>query len=102
MQIRCNCGQRRGEDRCVQVLHKKSAGDDQGDKHAGWHQVTSFSKHAMSANARLALRAKKYTLPLRTRQMTKRFTLHGIWLSGPTYKVALMLSLCGEPFDYVH
>lgn len=34
--------------------------------------------------------------------MAKRFTLHGIWLSGPTYKVALMLSLCGEPFDYVH
>jgi glutathione S-transferase len=34
--------------------------------------------------------------------MAHRFTLHGIWLSGPTYKVALMLSLCGEPFDYVH
>jgi glutathione S-transferase len=34
--------------------------------------------------------------------MANRFTLHGIWLSGPTYKVALMLSLCGEPFDYVH
>ena len=34
--------------------------------------------------------------------MTARFTLHGIWLSGPTYKVGLMLTLCGEPFDYVH
>jgi glutathione S-transferase len=34
--------------------------------------------------------------------MTNRFTLHGIWLSGPTYKVALMLSLCRQPFDYVH
>ena len=34
--------------------------------------------------------------------MSARFTLHGIWLSGPTYKVALMLSLCDEPFDYVH
>lgn len=34
--------------------------------------------------------------------MSARFTLHGIWLSGPTYKVALMLSLCEEPFDYVH
>jgi glutathione S-transferase len=34
--------------------------------------------------------------------MANRFTLHGLWLSGPTYKVALMLSLCGEPFDYVH
>jgi glutathione S-transferase len=31
-----------------------------------------------------------------------RFTLHGIHLSGPTYKVGLMLSLAGEPFDYVH
>lgn len=31
-----------------------------------------------------------------------RFTLHGIWASGPTYKVGLMLSLAGEPFDYEH
>ena len=31
-----------------------------------------------------------------------RFTLHGIWLSGPTYKVGLMLSLSGVPFSYVH
>jgi glutathione S-transferase len=34
--------------------------------------------------------------------MGSRFTLYGLWVSGPTYKVALMLSLCGEPFDYVH
>jgi glutathione S-transferase len=34
--------------------------------------------------------------------MTARYELHGIWLSGPAYKIALMLSLCGEPFDYVH
>ncbi|MDP2802068.1 MAG: glutathione S-transferase family protein [Phreatobacter sp.] len=32
--------------------------------------------------------------------MSKRFTLHGFWLSGPTYKVGLMLSLCGEDFAY--
>ncbi len=31
-----------------------------------------------------------------------RFTLYGMWPSGPTYKVGLMLSLAGEPFDYVH
>lgn len=31
-----------------------------------------------------------------------RFELHGIWLSGPTYKVALTLALAGEKFDYVH
>jgi glutathione S-transferase len=34
--------------------------------------------------------------------MSARYTLNGIFLSGPTYKVALMLSLSGEPFDYVH
>jgi glutathione S-transferase len=34
--------------------------------------------------------------------MTARYELHGIWLSGPAYKVGLLLSLLGEPFDYVH
>ncbi|MGO4388559.1 glutathione S-transferase family protein [Microvirga sp. 2YAF29] len=34
--------------------------------------------------------------------MTARFELHGFAFSGPTYKVALMLSLTAEPFDYVH
>ncbi len=34
--------------------------------------------------------------------MSARYQLHGIWLSGPAYKVGLMLSLCAEPFDYVH
>lgn len=34
--------------------------------------------------------------------MAPRFTLNGIWLSGPTYKVGLMLALAGEPFDYVN
>jgi glutathione S-transferase len=34
--------------------------------------------------------------------MPARFELHGFAYSGPTYKVALMLSLCGEPFDYRH
>lgn len=32
--------------------------------------------------------------------MTTRFTLNGFWLSGPTYKVGLMLSLCGEDFAF--
>ncbi|MEZ5985724.1 MAG: glutathione S-transferase family protein [Hyphomonas sp.] len=31
-----------------------------------------------------------------------RFTLHGMFLSGPTYKVGLMLNLTGTPFDYEH
>lgn len=34
--------------------------------------------------------------------MSKPFVLHGIWLSGPTYKVALMLSMCGAPYTYRH
>ncbi|MEE1610916.1 glutathione S-transferase family protein [Microvirga sp. CF3016] len=34
--------------------------------------------------------------------MPARFELHGFAYSGPTYKVALALSLMGEPFDYVH
>lgn len=34
--------------------------------------------------------------------MPARFELHGIALSGPTYKVGLMLTLAGEAFDYTH
>jgi glutathione S-transferase len=34
--------------------------------------------------------------------MPARFELYGFAYSGPTYKVALMLSLAGQPFDYVH
>lgn len=34
--------------------------------------------------------------------MTARYTLYGLRGSVPSYKVALMLALCGEPFDYVH
>jgi glutathione S-transferase len=34
--------------------------------------------------------------------MPARFELHGVAMSGPTYKVALTLALAGEPFDYVH
>lgn len=34
--------------------------------------------------------------------MAARYALHGIWASGPTYKVGLMLTLTGTPFDYEH
>ena len=34
--------------------------------------------------------------------MPARFELNGVFLSGPTYKVGLILALAGEPFDYVH
>ena len=32
--------------------------------------------------------------------MPAPYKLHGVWLSGPTYKVGLMLSLTGQKFDY--
>ena len=32
--------------------------------------------------------------------MTAPYKLHGVWLSGPTYKVGLMLALAGQKFDY--
>lgn len=31
-----------------------------------------------------------------------KLTLHGIWLSGPTYKAGLAMSLMGLPFAYKH
>jgi glutathione S-transferase len=34
--------------------------------------------------------------------MSARFELYGLFLSGPSYKVALMLSLAHEPFAYHH
>jgi glutathione S-transferase len=34
--------------------------------------------------------------------MSAPYTLHGIWLSGPTYKVGLGLSMTGQNFDYEH
>ena len=34
--------------------------------------------------------------------MSAPYTLHGIWLSGPTYKVGLGLSMTGQIFDYEH
>jgi glutathione S-transferase len=32
--------------------------------------------------------------------MSTPYTLHGIWLSGPTYKVGLMLAMTGQKFDF--
>jgi glutathione S-transferase len=34
--------------------------------------------------------------------MSARFTLHGMWPSGPSYKIGLFLRLAGIPFNYVH
>jgi glutathione S-transferase len=32
--------------------------------------------------------------------MKAPYKLHGVWLSGPTYKVGLMLAMTGQKFDY--
>ena len=32
--------------------------------------------------------------------MAAPYKLHGVWLSGPTYKAGLMLSMTGQKFDY--
>ena len=32
--------------------------------------------------------------------MAAPYKLHGVWLSGPTYKAGLMLTLTGQKFDY--
>jgi glutathione S-transferase len=32
--------------------------------------------------------------------MVAPYKLYGVWLSGPTYKVGLMLSMTGQKFDY--
>jgi glutathione S-transferase len=32
--------------------------------------------------------------------MAAPYKLHGLWLSGPTYKVGLMLAMTGQKFDY--
>jgi len=46
--------------------------------------------------------AGKKAAPARRKTTKTRPMLHGIAFSGPTYKVALMLALCGEPFAYKH
>jgi len=46
--------------------------------------------------------AREITPAVETSMPQARFTLHGVALSGPTYKVALMLTLCGERFAYRH
>ncbi len=35
-------------------------------------------------------------------RMAAAYTLYGSFLSAPTYKVALMLTLCGQAYDYRH
>src|SRR5215213_9416813 len=51
---------------------------------------------------RRSARVRHVSRSRKSSAMSARYTLHGIFASGPTYKVGLMLALAGEPFDYVH
>ncbi len=53
------------------------------------------------AAARSRLRTTAKTAPATTRRRRTQYTLYGSRRSGPTYKVALLLSLARRPFDYV-
>src|SRR2546421_9366718 len=57
----------------------------------------SASRKRNAAVKRLADKNRRPRAPAKP-----RFTLHGVWLSGPTYKVGLMLSLSGARFSYEH
>jgi glutathione S-transferase len=65
---------------------------------------------ARKAAAKTAKASKTARKPVRktarkaavARRARAKPTLHGSAFSGPTYKVALMLALCGEPFAYRH
>src|SRR5262249_35947294 len=46
--------------------------------------------------------AKKKARPAAANRKAAKPMLHGIAFSGPTYKVALMFALAGEPFAYKH
>jgi glutathione S-transferase len=47
-------------------------------------------------------KARTSARPTKTTPRTPKVTLYGLWRSGPTYKVGLMLSLAGIPFAYEH
>lgn len=53
------------------------------------------------AAARLNPRGKAKRAPSTVRRRRVQYTLYGNRNSGPTYKVALLLSLARRPFDYV-
>lgn len=62
-------------------------------KPAGKKAAKSVAKKAVT---------KKKTRPAPAKRKGPRPMLHGIAFSGPTYKVALMFALSGEPFAYKH
>ena len=58
-------------------------------------------KKAAKASAKKAV-AKRKVRPAPVKRKGAKPMLHGIAFSGPTYKVALMFALSGEPFAYKH
>jgi len=65
---------------------------------------TAMRKPVSKPSARRPVKASERTKPAVSSFAVnkERFTLHGFALSGPTYTVALMLSLCRHPFSYIH
>ncbi len=61
----------------------------------------SAARKAAKPVAKKAVAKKKAGVRPAKRQAAKPL-LHGIAFSGPTYKVALMFALAGEPFAYKH
>ena len=66
-------------------------------KPAGKKAAKSVAKKAVTKKA-----ATEKTRPAPAKRKGARPMLHGIAFSGPTYKVALMFALSGEPFAYKH
>lgn len=64
---------------------------------------TALRKPVSKPAARRPVKASHRSKPAVSASGNKeRFTLHGFALSGPTYTVALMLSLCRHPYSYIH
>lgn len=59
------------------------------------------AKKAAKPMAKKAV-ARKTAPPAAAKRKAAKPMLHGIAFSGPTYKVALMFALSGEPFAYKH
>ena len=71
-------------------------------KTAAKKPVKSVAKARPAAKPAAKPAARKEVQPGSGGGNKQRFTLHGLMLSGPTYTVGLMLSLCKHPFSYIH
>jgi glutathione S-transferase len=60
------------------------------------------SKKPVAKKATVKKVAKKKARAAPAKRQATKPVLHGVAFSGPTYKVALMLALSGEPFAYKH